>query len=126
LSVAAAASPCYRNRGNNPAKSAISDAGPFRTFAKPPRTCQVGLQNCKLAVELEALDYMGLSGDFMNSRSQFVALEIMCRERAAVAKQEMEYWLAEAQEWKRTSESSDPFIAKIPVQLDWCSETDNQ
>jgi hypothetical protein len=63
----------------------------------------------------------------MNSRSQFVALEIMCRERAAAAKREMEYWLAEAQEWKRTSESSDPFmVAKIPVQLDWCSEIDNQ
>jgi hypothetical protein len=25
----------------------------------------------------------------------------MCRERAALAKKEMEYWLAEAEEWKQ-------------------------
>jgi len=61
----------------------------------------------------------------MTSRSQFAALEIMCRERAAIAKREMEYWLAEAQEWKRSSDSSDPFMGKFPVQLDWCPETDN-
>jgi len=61
----------------------------------------------------------------MNSRSQFVALEIMCRERAAVARREMEYWLAEAQEWKLISDASDPFTWKIPVQLDWCPETEN-
>jgi hypothetical protein len=37
----------------------------------------------------------------MYSKSQFHALEVMCRERAAVATKEMEYWLAEAEEWAR-------------------------
>ena len=37
----------------------------------------------------------------MYSRSQFHALEIMCRERAIVAAEEAEYWLAEAEEWAR-------------------------
>ena len=44
----------------------------------------------------------------MNSENQFASLEIMCRERAALAKKEMEYWLAEAEEWKRFKESSGP------------------
>jgi hypothetical protein len=35
----------------------------------------------------------------MNSESRFYALEVMCRERAAVARREFEYWLAEAEEW---------------------------
>ena len=35
----------------------------------------------------------------MDSKSQFYALEVMCRERAAVAKKDLEYWLAEAEEW---------------------------
>jgi hypothetical protein len=46
----------------------------------------------------------------MYSNDQFAALEIVCRERAALAKQEMEYWLAEAKEWKQLSEAPDPFI----------------
>ena len=58
----------------------------------------------------------------MKSKSQFAALEIMCRERAAVAKREMEYWLAEAEEWKQLRESADPSIEGIPIQLDWCAE----
>jgi hypothetical protein len=37
----------------------------------------------------------------MYSKSQFHALELMCRERAVVAAKEMEYWLAEAEEWAR-------------------------
>jgi hypothetical protein len=37
----------------------------------------------------------------MYSKSQFYDLEVMCRERAAVARKEMEYWLAEADEWAR-------------------------
>jgi hypothetical protein len=37
----------------------------------------------------------------MYSKSQFFALEIMSHERAAVARKEMEYWLAEAEEWAR-------------------------
>jgi hypothetical protein len=61
----------------------------------------------------------------MNSKSQFASLEIMCRERAALAKKEMEYWLTEADEWKRLKDSSDRSIEGIPVQLDWCAEADN-
>jgi hypothetical protein len=37
----------------------------------------------------------------MDSKSQFYALEVMCRERAAVAKKDLEYWVAEAEEWAR-------------------------
>jgi hypothetical protein len=48
----------------------------------------------------------------MNSEDQFAGLEIMCRERAALAKKEMEYWLAEAEEWKQLRESSDPFAER--------------
>jgi hypothetical protein len=51
----------------------------------------------------------------MYSSKQFAALELMCRERAALAKKEMEYslaeyWLAEAEEWKDLTDLSDPFI----------------
>jgi hypothetical protein len=35
----------------------------------------------------------------MYSKNQFYALEAMCRQRAAVARKEMEYWLNEAEEW---------------------------
>jgi hypothetical protein len=35
----------------------------------------------------------------MDPKSRFYALEVMCRERAAVAKKDLEYWLAEAEEW---------------------------
>lgn len=37
----------------------------------------------------------------MYSKSQFYDLELMCQERAALARKEMEYWLAEAEEWMR-------------------------
>jgi hypothetical protein len=37
----------------------------------------------------------------MYSENQFFALEVMCRERAAIAKREQEYWLEEAKEWAR-------------------------
>jgi hypothetical protein len=37
----------------------------------------------------------------MDSKGQFYALEVMSRERAAVARKEMEYWLNEAQEWEQ-------------------------
>jgi hypothetical protein len=39
----------------------------------------------------------------MYSKNQFCALEVMCRQRAAVARKEMEYWLKEAEEWTRAS-----------------------
>ena len=48
----------------------------------------------------------------MNSKDQFAALEVMCRERAVLAKREMEYWLAEAKEWKQLMESPDPFAER--------------
>jgi hypothetical protein len=44
-------------------------------------------------------------GSSMNSKDQFAALEGMCRERAALAKKETEYWLAEAEEWKQLRKS---------------------
>jgi hypothetical protein len=37
----------------------------------------------------------------MYSEYQFSTLEVMCRERAAIAKKEQEYWLEEAKEWAR-------------------------
>jgi uncharacterized protein YdaU (DUF1376 family) len=54
----------------------------------------------------------------MYSRKQFAALEAMSRKQAAVAKSEMEhslmeYWLAEAEEWKQLRQSI-PFKGRIP------------
>jgi hypothetical protein len=37
----------------------------------------------------------------MYSKSQFYDLELMCQGRATAARKEMEYWLAEAEEWMR-------------------------
>jgi hypothetical protein len=37
----------------------------------------------------------------MYSKGQFYDLEIMCHERAVAARKEMDYWLAEAEEWAR-------------------------
>ena len=37
----------------------------------------------------------------MYSKSQFYDLEIICHQRAAAARKEMDYWLAEAEEWAR-------------------------
>ena len=42
----------------------------------------------------------------MYSKGQFYDLELMCQERAAAARKEMEYWLAEAEEWMRLRRSS--------------------
>ena len=58
----------------------------------------------------------------MKSRTHFATVEIMCGERAAVAKKEMEYWLTEAEEWRRLKQSPDHLAGRIPVQLDWCQE----
>jgi hypothetical protein len=54
----------------------------------------------------------------MYSEKQFAALEAMCRERAALARKEMEhslmeYWLAEAEEWKQLKETLEPLSASI-------------
>jgi hypothetical protein len=42
----------------------------------------------------------------MDSKYQFYALEVMSRERAAVARKEMEYWLNEAEEWAQLRKAS--------------------
>jgi hypothetical protein len=54
----------------------------------------------------------------MESRSKFAALEAMCREKAALAKKEMDYWLAEASEWKRLREATSSSELRVPIQLD--------
>jgi hypothetical protein len=41
----------------------------------------------------------------MYSENQFFALEVMCRERAAIARKEQEYWQSEAEEWARIKRS---------------------
>ena len=46
----------------------------------------------------------------MYSRDQFASFEFMCLERAALAKKEMEYWLAEAEEWKQLRENADRLV----------------
>ncbi|WP_156041715.1 hypothetical protein [Bradyrhizobium sp. URHD0069] len=56
----------------------------------------------------------------MYSSEEFASLEIMCRERATLAKKKMEfwfseaeYWRAEAEEWKQLRQSADPSIERI-------------
>ena len=56
----------------------------------------------------------------MDLTKQFLALETMCRERAQLAKKELEYWLAEAEEWAQYKTSSVTLTEEIPVQLDLC------
>jgi hypothetical protein len=46
----------------------------------------------------------------MDSQEQFAAFEFMCRARAALARKEMEYWLAEAEEWNQLREFPEPFV----------------
>ncbi|HVI77293.1 MAG TPA: hypothetical protein VM715_03875 [Candidatus Acidoferrum sp.] len=36
-----------------------------------------------------------------------------------------EYWLAEAEEWRKQQESSDPCKGSIPIQLDWFEQSSN-
>jgi hypothetical protein len=50
----------------------------------------------------------------MYTKSQFHALEVMCRERAVVAAKEMEYWLAEAEEWARVRNYGDDLLISSP------------
>ncbi len=45
----------------------------------------------------------------MNSQEQFAAFEFMCRARASLADKEMEYWLADAEQWKQLRELPEPF-----------------
>jgi hypothetical protein len=58
----------------------------------------------------------------MHSGHRFGSLETMCRERAALARKEMEYWLTEAEEWRILREAPEPSMEGIPLQLDWCTE----
>jgi hypothetical protein len=55
-----------------------------------------------------------------NNQKQFGSLEKMCRDRAAVARKEMDYWLAEAEEWRKLRESANSSAEGTPIQLDWC------
>ena len=50
----------------------------------------------------------------MYSKSQFYALEVMCRERAVIAAKELEYWLAEAEEWARVRTHGDEPLTSSP------------
>jgi hypothetical protein len=65
----------------------------------------------------------------MYSKKQFAALEAMCREQAALAREEMEYalmkyWLAEAEEWKQLRQS-DPFKERIPIRSSDLAKSSN-
>jgi hypothetical protein len=59
----------------------------------------------------------------MNSKSQFAALEVMCRERAALARTERESWEAEAEEWRRLVEAPVAPAERTLVQLDDYSDS---
>jgi hypothetical protein len=68
----------------------------------------------------------------MNPKNQFANLEIMSRERAALAKKEAEHWLAEAaywsaeaEEWKQLRESSKPFEEGIAKRSSDLAESNN-
>ena len=57
----------------------------------------------------------------MYSRTKFAAFENVCRQRAALAKKEMDYRRSEAAEWKELRETPDPSRLRVPVQLDLCA-----
>jgi hypothetical protein len=61
----------------------------------------------------------------MYSKSQFHALELMCRERAVVAAKEMEYWLAEAEEWARVRSRCGDDLPTILPELAPSTEFEN-
>jgi hypothetical protein len=88
------------------------------------RNCQVYYRTVSIRLPQEDYDLQFSSRDRpVDSRKRFSALETMCRERAHLAKREFEYWLAEADEWARYRNSTDPSIEAIPTQLDWCVES---
>jgi hypothetical protein len=70
------------------------------------------LTNVSVGLQKEPTKLEKLLGSSMSSKDQFAALEVMSRERAALAKKEMEYWLAEAEEWRQLRESPDPFVER--------------
>jgi hypothetical protein len=59
-----------------------------------------------LVFDITQIESGGTLEESMDSKNQFYALEVMCRERAAVAKKEMIYWLTEAEEWAQFRKSS--------------------
>jgi hypothetical protein len=59
----------------------------------------------------------------MSSKSQFAALEVMCLERAALAKKELEYWLEEAEEWRQLKDSPVPSAEMAVARNDGYSES---
>jgi hypothetical protein len=61
----------------------------------------------------------------MNSKRQFVALEMMSRETASLAGKQMAYWLSEADEWKRLQGMSCPMHWNNSTRPDWCSDASN-
>jgi hypothetical protein len=54
----------------------------------------------------------------MDSKYQFYALEVMSRERAAVARKEMEYWLNEAEEWAQLRKAGHHSLAVDDASLE--------
>ena len=101
-------------------------ASPIRVggcASRHSRNCQVYYRTVSIRLPQEDYSFVkSIRGASWISRKRFSALETMCRERAQLAKREFEYWLAEADEWARYKESSDPSIEAIPTQLDWCVE----
>jgi hypothetical protein len=85
-------------RNNAAFKATLTKLSSLSQNGKYPAPSR-GLQFCKIN-----------SRGLVDSRKRFSALETMCRERAQLAKREFEYWLAEADEWARYKESSDPSI----------------
>jgi hypothetical protein len=64
-----------------------------------------------LVFDITQIEFGGTLEQSMDSKNQFYALEVMCRERAAVAKKEMIYWLTEAEEWAQFRKSGDRPLA---------------
>ncbi len=79
-----------------------------------------------IGIHMEPISLKLSWGSFMYSKEQFAAFGLMCRGRAEVAKKEMEYWLAEAEEWKQLSESPDPFIEGRADPASGCTESNYQ
>jgi hypothetical protein len=65
-------------------------------------------------------------GGLNEFKDQIAGSEVMCCERAALAKKEMEYWLAEAEEWKQLRESPDPFAERRVTPTEGCPGSDYQ
>ena len=57
--------------------------------------CQVNVTKLLVGVDGRKIRLSGDWESLMYSRMQFAALELMCRERAALAKKQMEYALFE-------------------------------